>query len=85
MLARIQRHPQSHTLKVQFLRSLKQAEYRATPDGHFGLFMDNYTHFTSPIRRYADLIVHRVFETYMLKRGFFKTDQKDAVLYTRSK
>ncbi len=82
MLSRIQKHPQAHTLKVQFLRSLKQAEYRATPDGHYGLFMDNYTHFTSPIRRYADLIVHRVFETFMLKRGFFKADEDDAVFYT---
>ena len=82
MLARIRKHPQAHSLKVQFLRSLKQAEYRASSDGHYGLFMDNYTHFTSPIRRYADLIVHRVFETFMLKRGFFKTDEDDSVQYT---
>ena len=59
MLQRIQKHPQEHTLKVQFLRSLKQACYRSTSDGHYGLSMDNYTHFTSPIRRYADLLVHR--------------------------
>jgi len=82
MLARIAKHPQAHTLKVQFLRSLKQAEYRANPDGHYGLYMDNYTHFTSPIRRYADLVVHRVFETFMLKRGFFKSGEDDSVYYT---
>ena len=82
MLSRIQRHPQSHSLKVQFLRSLKQAEYRSSSDGHYGLFMDNYTHFTSPIRRYADLVVHRVFEAFMLKRGFFKTNEGDSVSYT---
>jgi ribonuclease R len=82
MLARVAKHPQAHALKVQFLRSLKQAEYRASSDGHYGLNMDNYTHFTSPIRRYADLIVHRVFETYLLKRGFFKAAHEDAVHYT---
>lgn len=53
-------HPQGHLLKSMFLRSLKKACYRATPDGHYGLCKKDYTHFTSPIRRYADLVVHRV-------------------------
>ncbi len=60
-------HPQSHILKSQLLRSLKKACYRSTPDGHYGLNKKNYCHFTSPIRRYSDLAVHRVFEHYLDK------------------
>ena len=62
-------HPQGYTLRTQLLRSLKKAAYRATPDGHFGLHKKDYTHFTSPIRRYADLVVHRVFDYYLVKHA----------------
>lgn len=62
-------HPQGHTLRVSFLRSLKQACYRASPDGHFGLAKEHYTHFTSPIRRYADLVVHRIFSRHLSSNG----------------
>ena len=61
-------HPQGYTLRTQFLRSLRKACYRGTPDGHYGLHKKDYTHFTSPIRRYADLVVHRVVESYLVKR-----------------
>lgn len=70
LLNQIKDHPQGYTLKVQFLRSLKQACYRASSDGHYGLFKEHYAHFTSPIRRYSDLIVHRIFDNYLLKHGF---------------
>jgi len=46
---------------------MRKAVYRATPDGHYGLNKKDYTHFTSPIRRYADLVVHRVFDHYLAK------------------
>ena len=67
LLVTLSTHPQGYTLRTQLLRSLKKAAYRATPDGHFGLAKKDYTHFTSPIRRYSDLVVHRVFDTYLEK------------------
>ena len=62
LLTSIHKHPLAQVLRIKFLRSLKQASYRATPDGHYGLAKQDYLHFTSPIRRYADLVVHRIVE-----------------------
>ncbi len=58
-LKRIQKHPQRVVLQNMLLRSLKQAAYDIVNIGHFGLASDAYLHFTSPIRRYPDLVVHR--------------------------
>jgi ribonuclease R len=69
LLVVLRTHPQGYTLRTQLLRSLKKAVYRHTPDGHFGLHKKDYTHFTSPIRRYSDLVVHRVLEHYLGKHG----------------
>lgn len=52
--------PEKHLIETVMLRSLKQAQYVESNDGHFGLAYSAYTHFTSPIRRYPDLIIHRV-------------------------
>ncbi|CAN5463698.1 ribonuclease R [soil metagenome] len=60
VLQAIKGMPEEHALKVGLLKSLKRAAYSADSLGHFGLAKENYTHFTSPIRRYADLVVHRV-------------------------
>ncbi len=58
-LKKIEGRPEAHALKVGLLRSMKKADYRTKCIGHYGLAKPLYTHFTSPIRRYADLIVHR--------------------------
>jgi ribonuclease R len=59
LLATIRDTAEEHALKIGLLKSLKRARYATTPLGHYGLAKTNYTHFTSPIRRYADLLVHR--------------------------
>ena len=69
MLSQINRSPISQVLRIKFLRSLQQACYRASPDGHYGLAMKDYLHFTSPIRRYADLIAHRAVEALLQKKS----------------
>jgi ribonuclease R len=46
---------------MMLLRTMAKAEYETKNIGHFGLALENYTHFTSPIRRYSDLLVHRIF------------------------
>jgi ribonuclease R len=69
LLALLADHPQGYTLRTQLLRSLKKACYRASPDGHFGLHKNDYTHFTSPIRRYSDLVVHRVLGAYLARQS----------------
>jgi ribonuclease R len=71
LLAFLKDHPQGPLLRVQLLRSMRKACYRATHDGHYGLAKQDYTHFTSPIRRYSDLVVHRVFEHYLVKHEGF--------------
>ncbi len=59
LLASIRGKPEEQALKVALLKSLKRARYSPQPLGHYGLAKANYLHFTSPIRRYADLVVHR--------------------------
>jgi ribonuclease R len=60
LVAKIEGKPEERVLSYLMLRSLKQARYSEENSGHFALAATHYTHFTSPIRRYPDLIVHRL-------------------------
>jgi ribonuclease R len=68
LLEQIKPRPDAQLLQTVLLRSLKQAQYNPENAGHFGLAYESYTHFTSPIRRYPDLLVHRAIKA-VLKGG----------------
>ena len=83
VLAEIDSHPQNFLLKTKFLRSMKRAEYRASADGHYGLNKIYYAHFTSPIRRYADLTVHRNLD-FLMKKLKMQGAHKGAQLISKT-
>jgi ribonuclease R len=62
LLSEVRGKPFEQALSFALLRSMKSAEYTGLVNGHFALAIENYCHFTSPIRRYPDLTVHRLFE-----------------------
>ncbi|WCG36266.1 ribonuclease R [Companilactobacillus farciminis] len=66
--------PEEQVVTIMLLRSLQQARYSDEPLGHFGLAAKYYTHFTSPIRRYPDLTVHRMIHSYA-ENGFTDDEQ----------
>ncbi len=70
LLNELKDKPEYFILSTLLLRSMKKAEYSKTNIGHFGLASQNYTHFTSPIRRFPDLIVHRLLKTYLIYKDF---------------
>ena len=61
--------PEAAVINTMLLRSMQQARYSEDNYGHYGLAAEYYTHFTSPIRRYPDLIVHRLIRTYSQDQG----------------
>jgi ribonuclease R len=68
LLASVRERPDAHLIQTVMLRSLNQAVYSPDNKGHFGLALSEYAHFTSPIRRYPDLLVHRAIR-HVLRSG----------------
>ncbi|MBT0587755.1 ribonuclease R [Alteromonas oceanisediminis] len=66
---KVQNRPDKELIQTMLLRSMKQAVYDCDNVGHFGLALDAYAHFTSPIRRYPDLVVHRAIKSVIAKQA----------------
>lgn len=86
-LEQIQDRPDAENIQIMLLRSMSQAEYSPMNEGHFGLAFDAYTHFTSPIRRYPDLVVHRIIKSVVADEQLLNKVEKLVVkkLYTQEK
>ncbi|RSL35037.1 ribonuclease R [Salibacterium salarium] len=69
VLDEVKGEPEEAVINTVLLRSMQQAKYDSENVGHFGLASDFYTHFTSPIRRYPDLIVHRLIREYLINKN----------------
>jgi ribonuclease R len=80
LLDEIKDRPDAENIQIMLLRSMSQAEYTPENQGHFGLTFDAYTHFTSPIRRYPDLIVHRIIKALVAEDNLQSKAERNAVL-----
>ncbi len=69
VIQKVKDKPAEHAINYALLRSMKQAEYSEAELGHYALAVENYCHFTSPIRRYPDLSVHRLFNEVLTAKG----------------
>jgi ribonuclease R len=77
LLERIRGRPDTQLLQTVLLRSLQQAQYSPDNVGHFGLAYEAYTHFTSPIRRYPDLLVHRAIKAVLAGESYRPGDWRE--------
>lgn len=76
IIEEVQGKPEEMVVSTVMLRSMQQAKYEPENLGHFGLATEFYTHFTSPIRRYPDLIVHRLIRTYLIEAKLDQTTRE---------
>ncbi|HEU4441533.1 MAG TPA: ribonuclease R, partial [Burkholderiales bacterium] len=74
LIERIRKRPDFGLLQTILLRSMKQAVYSPSNVGHFGLAFEAYVHFTSPIRRYPDLLVHRAIKSVLSNKSYLEAD-----------
>jgi ribonuclease R len=80
LIQAIKSRPDANMLQTVILRSMQQAVYQPENLGHFGLSYPAYTHFTSPIRRYPDLLVHRVIKAILAKKNYKPTIPEEVPL-----
>jgi ribonuclease R len=78
VIAAVAGKPEEHAVNYAVLRSMQKAVYAPSDEGHFALYKEHYCHFTSPIRRYPDLTIHRMIEA--LARGKRPTDDLDRMI-----
>ena len=81
LLALAEKKPEKNVLDMMVIRAMSKAKYSTQNIGHFGLMFENYTHFTSPIRRYPDLIVHRIIHEILNKEKSNQTDLENTCLH----